>query len=43
LSAIVKDFGSMAAMQEAFKAEALKQFGSGWAWLGVSRIPNSND
>lgn len=30
---IVEDFGSIDAFKEAFKASAVGQFGSGWAWL----------
>lgn len=30
---IVGDFGSVDAFKEAFKAQAVGQFGSGWAWL----------
>ncbi|MCQ0986959.1 superoxide dismutase [Jiella marina] len=30
---ITEDFGSVDAFKEAFKAAALGQFGSGWAWL----------
>lgn len=32
-AAIVRDFGSMEAMQTAFNAAAAGRFGSGWAWL----------
>lgn len=32
-AAIVRDFGSMEAMQTAFNAAAGSRFGSGWAWL----------
>ena len=35
--AIVKEFGGEDALASAFKAEAAKVFGSGWAWLGVDR------
>jgi Fe-Mn family superoxide dismutase len=31
--AIKRDFGSFAAMKEKFDETAVKQFGSGWAWL----------
>jgi superoxide dismutase, Fe-Mn family len=30
---ITEDFGSVEAFKEAFKASAVGQFGSGWAWL----------
>ncbi|MCE7029596.1 superoxide dismutase [Jiella avicenniae] len=30
---IVEDFGSVGAFKDAFKAAAVGQFGSGWAWL----------
>lgn len=32
---LVEDFGSVAAFKDAFKAAAISQFGSGWAWLVV--------
>ncbi|MFV8369327.1 superoxide dismutase [Flavobacterium sp. LB2R40] len=35
--AISKDFGSFENFTTVFKAEATKQFGSGWAWLIVDR------
>lgn len=35
-AAIDKAFGSFAAFQEKFTAAALKQFGSGWAWLTLN-------
>jgi Fe-Mn family superoxide dismutase len=34
LAVINKDFGSLDAVKAAFRDKALKQFGSGWAWLG---------
>ena len=39
-TAITKKFGSYADFTEAFKAEATKQFGSGWVWLIVDRSGN---
>ncbi len=36
LSAIDKQFGSFDSFKEKFTGAALKQFGSGWAWLVVS-------
>ncbi len=46
---LVEDFGSLAAFKEAFKAAAIGQFGSGWAWLvlaadgklRVTKTPNA--
>ncbi|WP_372071383.1 superoxide dismutase [Tistrella mobilis] len=46
---ITEDFGSLDAFKEAFRAAAISQFGSGWAWLvlkpdgrlGVSKSPNA--
>jgi superoxide dismutase, Fe-Mn family len=35
LKAIERDFGSVAKWQELFSDAAMKQFGSGWAWLVV--------
>ncbi len=35
-AAIDKTFGSFPAFQEKFTAAALKQFGSGWAWLTIN-------
>lgn len=32
---LIEDFGSVAAFKDAFKAAAISQFGSGWAWLVV--------
>ncbi len=32
---IIEDLGSVAAFKDAFKAAAISQFGSGWAWLVV--------
>lgn len=45
---IVSDFGSVDEFKQAFKAEAVGQFGSGWAWLiqkpngslAVTKTPN---
>ncbi|WP_108258302.1 superoxide dismutase [Mangrovicoccus ximenensis] len=45
---IIEDFGSVADFKDAFKAAAVGQFGSGWAWLiqkadgrlGVTKTPN---
>ncbi|WP_118137443.1 superoxide dismutase [Oceanicella sp. SM1341] len=45
---LVEDFGSVDAFKAAFKAAAVGQFGSGWAWLirkpdgrlGVTKTPN---
>jgi Fe-Mn family superoxide dismutase len=39
-TAITKKFGSYADFTNAFKAEAAKQFGSGWVWLIVDRSGN---
>lgn len=36
LTAINKQFGSFDSFKEAFSGAAIKQFGSGWAWLVVS-------
>jgi Fe-Mn family superoxide dismutase len=35
LKAVEKDFGSVAKWQELFSEAAMKQFGSGWAWLAI--------
>jgi Fe-Mn family superoxide dismutase len=35
-AAIERDFGSLEAMQSAFRAAGLARFGSGWAWLIVN-------
>jgi Fe-Mn family superoxide dismutase len=32
-AAIIRTFGSLAALGEAFRAEGAKHFGSGWVWL----------
>jgi Fe-Mn family superoxide dismutase len=32
-AALTKDFGSVQAFKDAFKAAGISQFGSGWAWL----------
>jgi Fe-Mn family superoxide dismutase len=50
-AAIVRDFGSMEAMQKAFDQAGLTQFGSGWAWLilgadgrlAVTSTPNQDN
>ncbi len=34
---ISEDFGSVQAFKDAFKTAAVKQFGSGWAWLVLGR------
>jgi len=34
---LVEDFGSVEKFKETFKATALGQFGSGWAWLVLAR------
>lgn len=36
LTAIKKQFGSFDSFREAFSSAAIKQFGSGWAWLVVA-------
>ena len=36
-SKLVEDFGSVDKFKETFKAAALGQFGSGWAWLVLAR------
>ena len=36
LAAIDKQFGSFDSFKEAFTGAAMKQFGSGWAWLVVA-------
>ena len=33
LDAVVRDFGSVEKLREAFTEAAIGQFGSGWAWL----------
>ena len=35
--AIDESFGSMEKMQEQFNSDATTQFGSGWAWLSVTK------
>lgn len=48
---IAADFGSVAAFKDAFKAAAIAQFGSGWAWLvlapdgklKMARTPNGTN
>jgi len=47
LAAIEKKFGSYSGFREAFKAAAMGQFGSGWAWLvrtngGVDIVTTGN-
>lgn len=34
---LVEDFGSVQAFKDAFKAAAIGQFGSGWAWLVLAK------
>ena len=48
---ITEDFGSVQAFKDAFKAAAVSQFGSGWAWLvqgadgklKVTKTPNGSN
>ncbi|CAH2604587.1 Superoxide dismutase [Fe] [Rhodovastum atsumiense] len=48
---ITADFGSVSAFKDAFKAAAISQFGSGWAWLvlgsdgklKVTKTPNGSN
>jgi Fe-Mn family superoxide dismutase len=50
-SKITEDFGSVQAFKDAFKAAAVGQFGSGWAWLvqgsdgklKVTKTPNGSN
>jgi Fe-Mn family superoxide dismutase len=50
-AALTKDFGSVQAFKDAFKAAAVGQFGSGWAWLvagpegklEVTKTPNGSN
>jgi Fe-Mn family superoxide dismutase len=50
-SKITSDFGSVQAFKDAFKAAAIGQFGSGWAWLvqgadgklKVTKTPNGSN
>lgn len=48
--ALLRDFGSVEAFKEAFKKQALAQFGSGWTWLvknkdhlEIVRTPNAHN
>jgi Fe-Mn family superoxide dismutase len=49
--ALTKDFGSVQAFKDAFKAAGVSQFGSGWAWLvlghdgklKVTKTPNGSN
>jgi Fe-Mn family superoxide dismutase len=48
---LIEDFGGVAQFKEAFKAAAVSQFGSGWAWLvlghdgrlKVTKTPNGSN